>query len=201
MVTTGWLESQKKTISYQQAKPLERWVYRWLHQELEEEYGLDHILYADEAGLSSAERYAWGWSERGQPCEMPRPGGHGEKRNWISAILASDHRWQMPWVVQGTINRGVVEQWLTALGKSLPQEAETPKPYVLIWDNARFHLGGELLTIAKHYRIRIVQLPAYSPDFNPIEQCWAALKRYVRIALGKGSSLDEAIDAAFKIQV
>jgi transposase len=72
---------------------------------------------------------------------------------------------------------------------------------VLIWDNARFHLGGELLTIAKHYRIRIVQLPAYSPDFNPIEQCWATLKRYVRIALGKGSSLDEAIDAAFKIQV
>ncbi|OQX09151.1 MAG: hypothetical protein BWK73_23495 [Thiothrix lacustris] len=158
-------------------------------------------MYADEAGLSSAERYAWGWSERGKPCEMPRPGGHGEKRNWISAILASDHRWQMPWVVQGTINREVVEQWLTALGQSLPQETETPKPYVLIWDNASFHLGGELLTIAKQYRIRIVQLPAYSPDFNPIEQCWATLKHYVRLALGKGSSLDEAIDAAFKIQV
>ena len=101
-----------------QCVELERWVYRWLHQELEEEYNsLDHILYADEAGLSSAERYAWGWSERGKPCGMPRPGGHGEKRNWISAILASDHRWQMPWVVQGTINRGVVEQWAHCVGE------------------------------------------------------------------------------------
>ena len=143
MVTTDWLESQKKTIRYQQAQPLERWVYQWLHQELEEAYGLDHMLYADEAGLSSTARYAWGWSERGKPCDMPRPGGHGQKRNWISAILASDHRWQMPWVVTGTINREVVEQWLTALGQSLPQETGTPKPYVLIWDNARFHLGGQ----------------------------------------------------------
>lgn len=63
---------------------------------------------------------------------------------------------------------------------------------VLIWDNARFHLGGELLTIAKQYQIRIVQLPAYSPDFNPIEPCWATLKHHLRLALGKGSSLDEA---------
>lgn len=156
------------------------------------------MLYADEAGLSSTARYAWGWSERGKPCEMPRPGGHGQKRNWISAILASDHRWQMPWVVTGTINREVVEQWLTALGQSLPQEGAAPKPYVLIWDNARFHLGGKLLTIAKQYRIRIVQLPAYSPDFNPIEPCWATLKHYIQLALGMGSTLDEAIDAAFK---
>ena len=109
---------------------------------------------------------------------MPRPGGHGQKCNWISAILASDRSWQMPWVVNGTINRAVVEQWLAALGQALPQNAADPKPYVLIWDNASFHLGGELLAIAKLYRIRIVQLPAYSPDFNPIEQCWATLKHY-----------------------
>ncbi|WMP15787.1 transposase [Thiothrix lacustris] len=165
---------------------------------MEEQHGLDHILYADEAGFSSTERYAWGWSKRGKTCEMPRPGGHGQKCNWISAILASDRSWQMPWVVNGTINRAVVEQWLAALGQTLPQNAADPKPYVLIWDNASFHLGGELLAIAKLYRIRIVQLPAYSPDFNPIEQCWATLKHYVRLALGKGRTLDEAIDEVFR---
>ena len=166
--------------------------------QLEEQHGLDHILYADEAGFSSAERYAWGWSKRGEICQMPRPGGHGQKRHWISAILASDYRWLMPWVVQGTINRSVVEQWLVALGQSLPQDATDPKPYVLIWDNASFHLNGNLLELAKQYHIRIVQLPAYSPDFNPIEQCWATLKHWIRIAMGKGTPLDEAIDEAFK---
>lgn len=77
----------------------------------------------------------------------------------------------MPWVVAGNINREVIEQWLETLGKSLQYGREKPKPYVLvpIWDNARFHLGGNLETIAKKYHIRLVQLPAYSPDLNPIE--------------------------------
>ncbi len=128
---------------------------------------------------------------------MPRPGGRGEKCNWISAIRLSDYSWQMPWVVTGNINRDVVGQWLEALGKSLQQAQEKPKPHVLIWDNASFHLGGNLETIARKYRIRIVQLPAYSPDFNPIEKCWAVLKHHARLAMGKGSSMDDAVDYAF----
>lgn len=168
--------------------------------QLENDHDPDHILYADEAGFSSTERYDWGWSEKGAPCHLPRPGGRGHKRNWISAIRASDQAWQMPWVITGNINRTVVEQWLEALGKSLPQDPTDPKEYVLIWDNASFHLGGELKTIAKQYRIRIVQLPAYSPDLNPIEQCWATLKHYARLALGTGSTLDEAIDDAFNMK-
>lgn len=132
---------------------------------------------------------------------MPCPGGRGEKRNWISAIRSSDHCWQMPWVVAGNINRQVVEQWLEALGKSLQQGQEKPIPYVLIWDNASIHLGGNLEAIARKYQIRIVQLPAYSPDLNPIESCWAVLKQYARLAMGKGSTLDDAIDCAFNMQM
>lgn len=132
---------------------------------------------------------------------MPQPGSRGEKRNWISAIRASDHQWQMPWVVTGNINRQLVEQWLEALGEHLQQGQEKLIPYVLIWDNARFHLGGKLQAIAKKYCIRIVQLPAYSPDLNPIEQCWAVLKHYARLAMGNGSNLDEAIDSAFNRQL
>lgn len=167
---------------------------------LKKKYGPEQILFADEAGFNSTERYAWGWSKKGVPCEMPRPGGRGHKRNWISAIRISDHSWQMPWVVTGNINRALVEQWLEALGKSLQQGQEKPKPYVLIWDNASFHLGGQLKAIAEKYRIRLVQLPAYSPDLNPIEQCWATLKHYARLAMGKGSNLDDAIDEAFNMQ-
>jgi transposase len=81
--------------------------------------------------------------------------------------------------------------------KSLQHGQEKPKPYVLIWDNACVHLSGNLETIAKKYRIRLVQLPAYSPDLNPIESYWAVLKHYVRLVMGKGSTLDDMIDCAF----
>ncbi|WP_081485833.1 transposase [Thiothrix nivea] len=172
----------------------------WLLGHLEKKYGQDHILFADEAGFYSTERYEWGWAKKGEPCDIPRPGGRGHKRNWISAIRASDQSWQMPWVVTGNINRMIVEQWLEALGKSLQQGQEKPKPYVLVWDNASFHLGGDLEAIAMKYQIRIIQLPAYSPDLNPIGQCWATLKHYARLAMGKGSTLDDAIDYAFNRQ-
>ncbi|MEZ5454482.1 MAG: transposase [Thiothrix sp.] len=168
---------------------------------MESKYGQEHILFADEAGFYSTERYPWGWSAQGEPCEMPRPGGRGNKRNWISAIRASDHAWLTPWVLTGNINRTVVEQWLEALGQDLPQDQANPKDYVLIWDNASFHLGGKLEAIAKQYRIRLVQVPAYSPDLNPIEHCWATLKHYARLAMGLGSSIDEAIDLAFNRNV
>lgn len=74
----------------------------------------------------------------------------------------------MQWIVAGNINRDVVGQWLEALEKSLQQNLERSESYVLIWDNASFHLGGNLETIVRKHRIRIVQLPAYSPDLTPL---------------------------------
>ncbi|WP_050988109.1 transposase [Thiothrix nivea] len=55
-----------------------------------------------------------------------------------------------------------------SLGKIVAARSGKPKPYVLVWDNASFHLGGDLEAIAMKYQIRIIQLPAYSPDLNPI---------------------------------
>ena len=41
-------------------------------------------------------------------------------------------------------------------------------------------------------------LPAYSPDFNPIEQCWSKLKAHLRKVSARTSErLDEAITEAF----
>ena len=43
-------------------------------------------------------------------------------------------------------------------------------------DNARFHYGGDLQKIAKQYNIKLIYLPPYSPELNPIEQLWAVIK-------------------------
>ena len=119
MVNPYWLEPQKKEVSYQQANPLDRWVYQWLLEHLESKYDKDHLLYMDEAGISATDCYQWGWSKKGIVCDIARLGGRGQRRNFISAIRASDKDWREPWVIKGTINRAVFTQWLTALGESL----------------------------------------------------------------------------------
>ena len=44
----------------------------------------------------------------------------------------------------------------------------------------------------------MLNLPAYSPDLNPIEQFWSQLKRLVKEGKKKVDSTVEAIDQAFK---
>jgi transposase len=47
----------------------------------------------------------------------------------------------------------------------------------IIMDNASFHPKKELRKIAGRYRLNLLLLPPYSPDFNPTEKFWANLKR------------------------
>ncbi|TXJ08088.1 MAG: IS630 family transposase, partial [Acinetobacter sp.] len=44
----------------------------------------------------------------------------------------------------------------------------------------------------------LLYLPPYSPDLNPIEQCWAVLKNQVKQALSQGEELIQAICTTFK---
>jgi transposase len=51
---------------------------------------------------------------------------------------------------------------------------------VLVLDNARIHKGGKIEALAEAAGCRVLYLPAYSPDYNPIELVWAFVKGLVR---------------------
>lgn len=69
---------------------------------------------------------------------------------------------------------------------------------VVILDNASFHKDPELQIMAEAYGVRLIYLPAYSPDLNPIEKFWANLKRNIRKIIKKCETLQDAITQAFK---
>ena len=51
---------------------------------------------------------------------------------------------------------------------------------VIVLDNATFHSRTYLPVIAEAYGHKILWLPKYSPDKNPIEHVWANLKNWLR---------------------
>jgi transposase len=55
-----------------------------------------------------------------------------------------------------------------------------PCGYTIIMDNASFHREKTLRKIAERYSVNLLFLPAYSPDFNPIEKFWANLKKWLK---------------------
>ena len=70
---------------------------------------------------------------------------------------------------------------------------------VVVMDNASFHRKAQLICVAQKYSFRLIFLPPYSPELNPIENFWAWLKRYLRSFLALGKSFDDTIFKAFQL--
>lgn len=68
-----------------------------------------------------------------------------------------------------------------------------PKGSTAIMDNASFHPKKKLRNLARRHGIKLLFLPPYSPDFNPIEKDWANMKRALADILPLEQTLDKAI--------
>jgi hypothetical protein len=56
---------------------------------------------------------------------------------------------------------------------------EIPPGCTVIMDNASFHRQKQLRKMASG-RVRLLFLPPFSPDYNPIEKTWANMKHDLR---------------------
>ena len=65
---------------------------------------------------------------------------------------------------------------------------------VIILDNASFHKSIETRRLIEESGCKLLFLPPYSPDLNPIEKYWAIMKAKVRELLPKIQIFNEALD-------
>ena len=67
---------------------------------------------------------------------------------------------------------------------------------VVIMDNASFHKNHRIQELIEAKGARLLFLPTYSPDLNPIEKCWANFKRALRKIIKQAKSFKDAITEA-----
>lgn len=83
------------------------------------------------------------------------------------------------WVVLtsmfATANMDPFVRWLKS--KLLPKLGRGD---VVVMDNLGAHHDARVAPACADRGVRVVYLPPYSPDFNPIESGWALQKQYVR---------------------
>ena len=67
--------------------------------------------------------------------------------------------------------------WITSrtfLGPTLA------KGDIVVMDNVRTHKVKGVREILQGYGAKVLYLPPYSPDFNPIEKCFSKIKAFLR---------------------
>lgn len=66
-------------------------------------------------------------------------------------------------------------------------------------DNATFHRKKKLRNLARRHGLKLLFLPAYSPDLNSIEKTWANLKRTLTDILPNVENLQCGIYSYFGV--
>ena len=77
-----------------------------------------------------------------------------------------------------------------------------PEPLIVIWDNGPAHGGDPLRTYLStpDLQLRLVRLPAYSPDFNADEHIWGWVRAEVtaNTCFGTTTKVREKVGAFFR---
>jgi transposase len=129
------------------------------------------LVYIDEAGVDNRLFREYGRARRGQKIDIP-----GKKRERISMIGAlMGKKFLAPMTFTGGCNADVFNAWLEQVLLK-----EIPRGSTIVMDNAAFHKSTKTRELIENAGCFLLFLPPYSPDLNPIEQCWHQLKSMLR---------------------
>jgi len=135
-------------------------------------------VFIDEAGVSIAMSYNYGWALPGEKPVIERP-VRGKNITLIGAIALDGVRALRR--VESTVNGDEFIRFLREdLGPTLnPGD-------VVVMDGPRIHRVAGVTEALAEFGATPLYLPAYSPELNPIEMTWSWLKAALRKAAPRG---------------
>jgi transposase len=144
------------------------------------------LVFIDETWTKTNMAPLRGWGPRGERLKAKVPHGRWKTLTFLAALR--NDRVEAPWLLDGPINGEHFTVYVETV--LLP----TLKPGdIVILDNLGSHKGKAVRRAIRSVGARLVFLPKYSPDLNPIEQLFAKIKHWLRKAAER---TDAAVCAA-----
>lgn len=133
------------------------------------------LVFVDETWAKTNMAPLRGWAPVGQRLGAKVPYGHWKTMTFIAALRCD--RIDAPFVFDQPINAASFLAWVEQ--QLCPSLAAGD---VVIMDNLSSHKSPAVRQAIRSKGARLIFLPPYSPDLNPIEQAFAKLKQLLRKA-------------------
>jgi transposase len=148
------------------------------------------FVFVDESGCQVGMTRDYGRGERGERVVGSKPANWGNNLTLIGALDLKGVRALM--TVEGGTTGEVFEAYVEqVLGPRLRRGD------IVVMDNLGSHKVDGIQEHIERRGAKLIYLPPYSPDLNPIEQCWSKLKAILKkLAAKTRNDLDAAIASA-----
>jgi transposase len=144
------------------------------------------LRFLDESGVHLGLTRSFGRASPGERVVEGTPDTSGPHSTMIASL-----GWdgvQAPWMLEGAMTGAAFATYVEHI------LAPTLRPReIVLMDNLSAHKGVTVRALIEARGARLEYLPPYSPDWNPMEECWSKVKTALRTA--KARTLDELLDA------
>jgi transposase len=160
-----WYASERQTPAWE----AKRKAYE---QELKS-IPLEDRVYLDESGVNCGMTREYGRAEKGWRAFGTRPKRRGENTT-LAGIISGEGDFRVDAL-------RLAMTGLKFLGFVAARVIQMLRPgQVVIIDNPRIHRVRGLRELIEGAGCRLLYLPTYSPELNPIEECWSKVKAGLR---------------------
>ena len=149
----------------------------------------DQYVFVDESSTHLGFTPVYARAPKAQRAIGCVPRNRGQNITLIAAL--SSTAFTADFTFEGSLDTVVLEVYVEQV---LIPSLGTGK--TIIWDRLSSHRNALVVGLLEAAGHRVVSLPAYSPDLNPIEEAFSKLKAFLRVA---GARSREALDLAIAV--
>lgn len=149
-------------------------------------------MFIDESSAKTNMSRLRGRAQKGQRVYARAPQSHWYTTTMICSIRLDGSTACM--TIDGAVDKAAFGLFTRHVLRPTLQQHD-----IVIMDNVSAHKSAEALTLIEQAAAKTMFLPAYSPDFNPIERMWSKVKEALRAAEARTQQvLLQAIAAALE---
>ena len=162
------------------------------YKETIKEISSEKLVYIDESAVDMSICKDRGWCKKNEKIPGKKSGKYYQRTNIIAGYV--NHKSIAPMLFNGSCNTDLFNNWAEYF---LIKELKPGR--VVVMDNASFHKSQKTKDLIASVGCKLIFLPPYSPDLNPIEKFWANMKRWIKEQISDFTQLYDSIARFFQL--